>query len=267
MIVILILVKVKSLPLAIHVNIKTNDLTFVFLSRLQVTRKFFTVLWKLWCSSVQLLVLPSTLIWRLFCHRYTTTVIFYFYSTPNQPLRVLRGRVYVVFQRGYFYHLPFERSGRGRGLVVASLHSILWPPLCTCKSRLLLFFYPTIGYYLSAMDQLCLSINPLHINNSRHILIFSILFSIHFLRCCQREFVQQSRTSIIVDHFLFPCDLYVWFTGVGVILLGEIRCWSPLGVKGLNCEIVTRFPHLFCTSLFLRQCNTYRSFNLKSLPY
>ena len=30
MIVILILVKVKSLPLAIHVNIKTNDLTFVF---------------------------------------------------------------------------------------------------------------------------------------------------------------------------------------------------------------------------------------------
>ena len=55
------------------------------------------------------------------------------------------------------------------------------------------------------------------------------------------------------------CDL-------GVILLGEIRCWSPLGVKGLNCEIVTRFPHLFCTSLFLRQCNTYRSFSLKSLP-
>ena len=136
MIVILILVKVKSLPLAIHVNIKTNDLTFVFLSRLQVTRKFFTVLWKLWYSSVQLLVLPSTLIWRLFCHRYTTTVIFYFYSTPNQPLRVLRGRVCVVFQRAYFYHLPFEGSGRGRGLVVASLHSILWPPLCTCKSRL-----------------------------------------------------------------------------------------------------------------------------------
>ena len=155
-----------------------------FLSRLQVTRKFFTVLWKLWCSSVQLLVLPSTLIWRLFCHRYTTTVIFYFYSTPNQPLTVLRGRVCVVFQRGYFYHLPFEGSGRGGGLVVAS----------------------------------------------------------------------------------FPCDLYVWFTRVGVILLGEIRCWSPLGVKGLNCEIVTRFPHLFCTSLFLRQCNTFRSFNLKSLP-
>lgn len=127
MIVILILVKVKSLPLAIHVNIKTNDLTFVFLSRLQVTHKFFTVLWKLWCSSVQLLVLPSTLIWRLFCHRYTTTVIFYFYSTPNQPLRVLRGRVYVVFQRGYFYHLPFEGSGRGRGFVVASLHSISDP--------------------------------------------------------------------------------------------------------------------------------------------
>ena len=266
MIVILILVKVKSLPLAIHVNIKTNDLTFVFLSRLQVTRKFFTVLWKLWCSSVQLLVLPSTLIWRLFCHRYTTTVIFYFYSTQNQPLRVLRGRVRVVFQRGYFY-LCLLGVWKGRGLVVASLHSILWPPLCTCKSRLLLFFYPTIDYHLSAMDQLCLSINPLHVNNSRHILLFFILFSIHFLRCCQREFVQQSRTSIIVDHFLFPCDLYVWFTGVGVILLGEIRCWSPLGVKGLNCEIVTRFPHLFCTSLFLRQCNTYRSFSLKSLPH
>ena len=33
--------------------------------------------------------------------------------------------------------------------------------------------------------------------------IFSILFSIHFLRCWQGEFVEQSRASLVDDHSLY----------------------------------------------------------------
>ena len=32
--------------------------------------------------------------------------------------------------------------------------------------------------------------------------IFSILFSIHFLRCCQEEFVQHSRGSLVAYHIV-----------------------------------------------------------------
>ena len=37
--------------------------------------------------------------------------------------------------------------------------------------------------------------------------IFSILFSIHFPRCRQGEFVKQSRASSKSDHFLYSSDL------------------------------------------------------------
>ena len=37
--------------------------------------------------------------------------------------------------------------------------------------------------------------------------IFSILFSIHFLRCWQGEFVKQSGASLVGDHFLYSRDL------------------------------------------------------------
>ena len=43
--------------------------------------------------------------------------------------------------------------------------------------------------------------------------IFSILFSIHFLRCWQGEFVWQSRTFVVRDHFLYYHDLNVCFRG------------------------------------------------------
>ena len=39
----------------------------------------------------------------------------------------------------------------------------------------------------------------------------SILCSIHFLRCWQGEFVQQSRASLVGDHFLYSRNLNVWF--------------------------------------------------------
>ena len=37
--------------------------------------------------------------------------------------------------------------------------------------------------------------------------IFSILFSIHFLRCWQGEFVQQSRACLVGDNFLITLML------------------------------------------------------------
>ena len=43
--------------------------------------------------------------------------------------------------------------------------------------------------------------------------IFSILFSEHFLRCWQREFVKQSRAYLVGDHFLYSHDHNVWFRG------------------------------------------------------
>ena len=43
--------------------------------------------------------------------------------------------------------------------------------------------------------------------------IFSILFSIHFLRCWRREFVYRSREYLVGDNFLHSHDVTVWYRG------------------------------------------------------
>ena len=43
--------------------------------------------------------------------------------------------------------------------------------------------------------------------------IFSILFSVNFLRCWQGEFVEQSRASLVGGHFLHSHDLTVLLRG------------------------------------------------------
>ena len=43
--------------------------------------------------------------------------------------------------------------------------------------------------------------------------IFSILFSIHFLRCWQGEFLYQLRASLGGDHLFYSHNLNVWFRG------------------------------------------------------
>lgn len=53
--------------------------------------------------------------------------------------------------------------------------------------------------------------------------MFSILFIICFLRCWKREFVYQSRSSLVSDDFLCSRDFYAWFRGdIG----RKIRYWS-----------------------------------------
>ena len=49
------------------------------------------------------------------------------------------------------------------------------------------------------------------LHNLTSVCIFSILFSIHFPRCRQREFVYQSRAFLFGDHFFYSCDLNVRF--------------------------------------------------------
>ena len=61
-------------------------------------------------------------------------------------------------------------------------------------------------------------------------------FSMHFLHsvplgCWRGEFDQQSGTPLVGDHFLYSHNLMCYW---GVILLGEISCWSFLRVKGLR---------------------------------
>ena len=67
--------------------------------------------------------------------------------------------------------------------------------------------------------------------------IFSILFSIHFLRCWQGEF---SIASFVGDHFLL-IFLVTLVCNSGVLFYEEIRSQSLVGVKGWN-PIQTSHP-------------------------
>ena len=61
--------------------------------------------------------------------------------------------------------------------------------------------------------------------------IFSILFSQHFQGFLRGELVLQSKVSLVIDH-LFIRVTFKYDSGV--ILLGEITCWSLLGVKWVD---------------------------------
>ena len=85
---------------------------------------------------------------------------------------------------------------------------------------------------LDIFSGLTCCINPLHSNISIHIL-YTVLYT--FPQCRQGEFVWQSRTSFIGDHFLHQYDIDINVTIMsGVIFWGQIKCWSYLGVKGLR---------------------------------
>lgn len=55
------------------------------------------------------------------------------------------------------------------------------------------------------------------------------------IKCWQAEFYQHSTTSLVDDHFLYSRDF-----DSGVVLWGDIKCWSPLGIEGLTLSL-----HLF----------------------
>ena len=85
--------------------------------------------------------------------------------------------------------------------------------------------------YLKVGGEDEIKINLLTLDILTSVNIFSIMFTIHFLRHCRGEFVEQSRASLVGDQFLYSCDLSV---DSRVIHPGEISCQSLLGVKGLK---------------------------------
>ena len=64
--------------------------------------------------------------------------------------------------------------------------------------------------------------------------IFSLLFFMHFLWHCWREFVQTSRhfTMVIVSFILMTCMF-----DQAVLLLGEIGCWSLFSTGASRVKI------------------------------
>ena len=72
--------------------------------------------------------------------------------------------------------------------------------------------------------------------------IFSILFSIHFLRCWQREFNHHPRASLAGDLFLYSHDLNDWFRGDIVR-----RNWLLITPRSKMIEFVSF--HFFFTGL------------------
>ena len=81
--------------------------------------------------------------------------------------------------------------------IIILLDSIYWGIFYSKVENILLSFYSIflILYFLTLYTLIS-------------VCIFSILFSIHFLRCWQGEFVQQSRASFLNDHCLYSHDLF-----------------------------------------------------------
>ena len=60
---------------------------------------------------------------------------------------------------------------------------------------------------------------------------FSLMLSVHFLRCWQGEFVQQTE---LLKLEIISFILMILMNNTAVLLWGEIRCWSLLGFKRLG---------------------------------
>ena len=60
-----------------------------------------------------------------------------------------------------------------------------------------------------------------------------------FLKVLKGEFVYQSRTSFVDDHFLYSHDLNVWFR---LILYGEISCQRLNGLQTAEQNVIGPTP-------------------------
>ena len=98
-----------------------------------------------------------------------------------------------------------------------SMH-ILYPvlyqyiPLKVLTSRISL----TIQSFFSWWSIIFIILMSLTLYRLTSVFIFSTLFSAHLLMCWQREFVQQSKVSLVGDYFLYSHDINVWFSGDNV---------------------------------------------------
>ena len=102
----------------------------------------------------------------------------------------------------FFLYLCYVRNwGRGRGA------SLIW----WLRGWVLIWETALIRGWVPIQWNMVYTQLNLYILTS--VCIFSILFSIHFQRCWQGEFVNQSKASLVGDHLLYSCDLTFWFRG------------------------------------------------------
>ena len=96
--------------------------------------------------------------------------------------------------------------------------------------------------------------------------IFSILCSIYFLMCWQGEFVWQSRASLVGGHFVYSCDLHVWFRGD---ILGRNKTLVTLRGKKVNEKFtLLSIGHFNLRELFLSLSSAYdQTVNILSRKY
>ena len=75
----------------------------------------------------------------------------------------------------------------------------------TNKSKFVLMLLNDMEKTVCCLD--CAS--PLTLFTQTSGCIFSVLFSVHFLRCLQGEFVEQSSATLVGDYFHYSHDLGV----------------------------------------------------------
>ena len=83
--------------------------------------------------------------------------------------------------------------------------------------------------------------------------IFSILFSIHFLRCCKENLSNNPELSLLGDPFLYFCHLNVWFRGATVT-----THWMPVSLWGQRADKCEEYfaqnsPSFFFDNSFIDQ--------------
>ena len=94
---------------------------------------------------------------------------------------------------------------------------IMSHPLCYCVISVLIIIVNiliTMMWNITVKKQSSLQMSrSLTLYPLTSVSIISLLFTMHFPRCWQREFVKQSRASSVGDHLVYSHDPYVWFKG------------------------------------------------------
>ena len=92
---------------------------------------------------------------------------------------------------------------------------ISWSSLTCLLDELLRIFcwFSNCGSWSENFCRLKGGVKILTIYTLTSVCTFSILFSMHFLRCWQGEFVYRSKASFVGGHFRYSHDLNVWFRG------------------------------------------------------
>ena len=143
----------------------------------------------------------------------------------EEPLTLL------VNQWSHDYHLGFHivhvTAGKFCSMaLIAVLTPRTWKSVCIFSIPFYTTYIPlkvltsrislTIKSFFSWWSIIFIILMSLTLYRLTLVFIFSILFSAHLSMCWQREFVQQSKVSLVGDYFLYSHDINVWFSGDNV---------------------------------------------------